>query len=62
MSRFAPFSRPADRVFAASRFQQKGEQKGVAGIGGLLGGILGGDNNINNRSILICENLNLALQ
>jgi hypothetical protein len=41
-----PFSRLADRVFAASRFQQRGEQKGVAGIGGgLLGGILGGDNN-----------------
>lgn len=41
-----PFSRLADRIFAASRFQQKGEQKGVAGIGGgLLGGILGGDNN-----------------
>ena len=41
-----PFSRLADRVFAASRFQQRGEQKGIAGIGGgLLGGILGGDNN-----------------
>jgi hypothetical protein len=41
-----PFSRLADRVFAASRFQQRGEQKGAAGIeGGLLGGILGGDNN-----------------
>jgi uncharacterized protein (TIGR00266 family) len=41
-----PFSRLADRIFAASRFQQRGEQKGVAGIGGgLLGGILGGDNN-----------------
>jgi uncharacterized protein (TIGR00266 family) len=39
-----PFSRLADRIFAASRFQQKGEQKGVAGIGGeLLGGLLGGD-------------------
>jgi len=36
-----PFSRLADRVFAASRFQQRGEQRGVAGIGG----ILGGDNN-----------------
>ena len=41
-----PFSRLADRIFAASRFQQRGEQKGVAGIGGgLLGGLLGGDNN-----------------
>ena len=39
-----PFSRLADRIFAASRFQQRGEQKGIAGIGGgLLGGILGGD-------------------
>ena len=39
-----PFSRLADRIFAASRFQQRGEQKGVGGIGGgLLGGILGGD-------------------
>jgi uncharacterized protein (TIGR00266 family) len=40
-----PFSRLADRIFAASRFQHRGEQKGIAGIGGnLLGGILGGDN------------------
>lgn len=40
-----PFSRLADRIFAASRFQQRGEKKGVAGLGGnLLGGILGGDN------------------
>ena len=39
-----PFSRLADRMFAASRFQQKGEQKGVGGLGGnVLGGILGGD-------------------
>ena len=39
-----PFSRLADRIFAASRFQQRGEQQGVAGLGGgLLGGILGGD-------------------
>ncbi|RLA95236.1 MAG: TIGR00266 family protein [Deltaproteobacteria bacterium] len=39
-----PFSRLADRIFAASRFQERGEKKGVAGIGGnLLGGILGGD-------------------
>jgi len=41
-----PFSRLADRIFAASRYQHRGEQKGVAGIGGgLLGGILGGDKN-----------------
>ncbi len=41
-----PFSRLADRIFAASRFQRRDEQKGVAGIGGdLLGGILGGDKN-----------------
>lgn len=39
-----PFSRLADRIFAASRFQQRGERKGVAGFGGdLLGGLLGGD-------------------
>ena len=35
-----PFSRLADRIFAASRLQQRGEHQGV---GGLLGGILGGD-------------------
>lgn len=41
-----PFSRLADRIFAASRFKQVGEKKGVAGIGGdILGGIFGGDNN-----------------
>ena len=39
-----PFSRLADRLSAASRFQQRGEQKGVGGLGGnVLGGILGGD-------------------
>ncbi len=39
-----PFSRLADRIFAAARFQQKGESKGVAGIGGdILGGLLQGD-------------------
>jgi len=39
-----PFSRLADRIIAASRFQKRGEQKGVAGLGGnILGGILGGD-------------------
>lgn len=41
-----PFSRLADRIFAASRFRQRGEQKGVGGIGGdILGGLLGGDRN-----------------
>jgi len=41
-----PFSRLADRIIAASRFQQRGEKQGVAGIGGgLLGGLLGGDRN-----------------
>lgn len=39
-----PFSRLADRIFAAARFQQRGEQKGIGGIGGqVLGGLLGGD-------------------
>ena len=39
-----PFSRLADRIFAAARFQQKGEQRGIGGLGSdLLGGILGGD-------------------
>lgn len=38
-----PFSRLADRIFAASRFQ-KGEHKGVAGAGrDLLGDIISGD-------------------
>ena len=41
-----PFSRLADRIFAAARYQKRGEQKGVAGLGGdLLGGLLGGDRN-----------------
>jgi uncharacterized protein (TIGR00266 family) len=40
-----PFSRLADRIFAASR-SSRGEHKGVGGIGGdLLGGLLGGDKN-----------------
>ncbi|HEX6938046.1 MAG TPA: TIGR00266 family protein [Longimicrobiales bacterium] len=39
-----PFSRLADRILAAARFQQRGETRGVAGLGGdLLGGILQGD-------------------
>lgn len=39
-----PFSRLADRIFQAARFEQRGEKKGVAGLGGsLLGGILQGD-------------------
>lgn len=39
-----PFSRLADRILAASR-SNRGESKGVAGVGGdLLGGLLGGDN------------------
>jgi len=39
-----PFSRLADRIFAASRFRQKGEQKGIGGIGGgILGDIISGD-------------------
>jgi uncharacterized protein (TIGR00266 family) len=41
-----PFSRLADRVMAAARYQQRGEKKGVGGIGGnILGGLLGGDGN-----------------
>lgn len=39
-----PFSRLADRIFAASRSRKVDEKTGVAGIGGdLLGGLLGGD-------------------
>ncbi len=38
-----PFSRLADRIMAASR-SQRGEKRGVAGVGGnVLGGLLGGD-------------------
>jgi len=38
-----PFSRLADRIFAASQ-SNRGESKGVAGVGGnVLGGLLGGD-------------------
>ncbi len=40
-----PLSRLADRIYAAGRFQDKGEKKGIAGLGGggLLGDILSGD-------------------
>lgn len=39
-----PFSRLADRILAASRYQSRGESKGIAGIGGsILGDILQGD-------------------
>ncbi|MBN2010176.1 TIGR00266 family protein [candidate division KSB1 bacterium] len=41
-----PFSRLADRIYAAARFQQRGEKNGIAGLGGnLLGGLLQGDRN-----------------
>ncbi|OQY10567.1 MAG: TIGR00266 family protein [Marinitoga sp. 4572_148] len=40
-----PFSRLADRIYSASRFSNRGEVKGIDGIGGgLLGGLFGGDN------------------
>jgi len=39
-----PFSRLADRVLTAARWQNRDESKGIAGIGGnILGGLLGGD-------------------
>ena len=39
-----PFSRLADRIIAAARFQNRGESKGVAGLGGdILGGLISGD-------------------
>ena len=39
-----PFSRLADRVLAAARYQNKGEKTSVAEVGNtLMGGILGGD-------------------
>ena len=40
-----PFSRLADRIVTASRFARE-EHRGVAGLGGgILGGLLGGDDN-----------------
>lgn len=40
-----PFSRLADRIMAAAGSANRGESKGVAGLGGsVLGGLLGGDN------------------
>ena len=45
-----PLSRLADRISAAARFGQKGEQTGIAGIGtGILGGILGRDRRANGK-------------
>lgn len=39
-----PFSRLADRIFAAARFQQRGERTGIAGLGGgVLGGLISGN-------------------
>ena len=39
-----PFSRLADRIFAAAKYQSKGEHKGVAGFGGgILGDLISGD-------------------
>ncbi len=39
-----PFSRLADRIFAASAYRQVGEKKGIGGIGGnILGNLLQGD-------------------
>ena len=39
-----PFSRLADRIFSAARWQRKEEKPGIAGLGGgIFGGLLGGD-------------------
>ncbi len=41
-----PLSRLADRIVSASRYGNKGEQKGIAGIGGsILGDLISGDRN-----------------
>jgi uncharacterized protein (AIM24 family) len=41
-----PFSRLADRIFAAAKYRQVDQKSGVAGVGGnVLGGLLGGDRN-----------------
>lgn len=41
-----PFSRLADRISSAASYTQRGESKGVGGIGSdILGGLFGGDNN-----------------
>ncbi len=41
-----PFSRLADRIFAAAKYRMVGEKPGAAGLGGdVLGGLLGGDRN-----------------
>lgn len=38
-----PFSRLADRILAAAKFQQVGEKKGAAGLGGdIIGGLISG--------------------
>ncbi len=37
-----PFSRLADRIYAAARFEQKGEKKGLGGFG-VLGDLISGD-------------------
>lgn len=39
-----PFSRIADRILAAARFQKTGERRGAAGLGGdILGGLISGN-------------------
>ena len=39
-----PFSRLADRIFAAAKFQQKGEERGFSGLGGnIIGNFISGE-------------------